>query len=604
MPDEQVPPGDDTPESPICLFLGAGASVAAGVPTTFDFVSKIGEALQTEPDVRSLFDEIMDTLRAGAGREGFPGSGVDVERLLESVSLLRDSPSPVTALFGPPLLGRYLDRGKLSALEAAIRKIVRRECIVEASKTRYFSPLIRLVQTYGPLDIFTTNYDVVLDQFSAWSGLPLVDGLAMGWNPQLFESRVGLRIFLYRLHGAVTWYRSTSFGFLKLPLREGDDGLVFLSGEKAQALLLYPAEKEVMYSPLVHCLNALHAKLRSTPWWLVVGSTFRDEQLLGAFQEAAAENQALRVLLVSPDAEQVYQEKLARRSRDGVPSPFDKDLYSNRVLRLPYRFENSFDEIASTVLPRYMDTVRFEETYRMNEIWKGQTDWAKVALGYADIGLLDPLQSLERDKLQNLKPDINWTVQYRAYRALHEWETGDDLTARTDWAQTSAALAKLRSWSPRIDVYGDPPFWVRPTFGYTERTLIQTPPERTVGYPYSCDSVATLLDDVWKVADRISRCSARSGTAEAFGLWARRLKALVDYLRVFGTNGITGLDYVSYRAGDLPEEAAAVRAIVESGKPEERDQRREAFRKKVESIEVPRIDDLFRGLESYPEVRS
>ena len=211
-----------------------------------------------------------------------------------------------------------------------------RECIVELNRVEYLTPLIRLSETYGPLDIFTTNYDVVVDQFATWSGMRIFDGLGMQWNPSEFSDRTKGDAFLYRLHGSITWYQSTSFGFLKLPVREGDEGLVFLSGEKAEALLLYPAQKEVLHSPFVFCLNALHQRLRAAQWCVVVGYSFRDGQLLGAFQEAGAENLGLRLILVSPDAESSFQTFLERRSREGSPSPFDRDSNPSRVLRLPY----------------------------------------------------------------------------------------------------------------------------------------------------------------------------------------------------------------------------------------------------------------------------
>jgi len=370
---------------------------------------------------------------------------------------------------------------------------------------------------------------------------------------------------------------------------------VFLSGEKAEAMMLYPAQKDLLYSPFVHCLSALHTKLREAPWWLVVGYSFRDEQLRGAFQEAATDNPELRIILVSPGAEDVFHSELERPSSSGGPSPFDRGLYPNRVLRLPYPFETSFDDIVSVILPKFMETVRLESQYRLTEVWRGTTDWPAVALGYANIGLLDPLKGLENQKLASLKPRFDWRIQYHAFKALHELVSGITDSAQADWGKVAESFDKLRSWKPAFEAFGNPPFTLRPVFGFVEMSLIQNPPERRVSYPYSPESVASLVDEIWRVADRIGRCCPDSGYARAAVRVAVHLKELTDYLKMFSMNGMMLPDYIGLRQEAHSAQATRLSELI-SQTETPTNVRLENVRAIFEEIEGPVLSALFEAL--------
>lgn len=67
------------------FFLGAGASVAAGVPDTRSFIDSFREILKSEPDVLAEADELLRVL-GGSDR------ATDVESLLEALDYL----DPVT----------------------------------------------------------------------------------------------------------------------------------------------------------------------------------------------------------------------------------------------------------------------------------------------------------------------------------------------------------------------------------------------------------------------------------------------------------------------------------------------------------------------------
>ena len=147
----------------------------------------------------------------------------------------------------------------------------------------------------------------------------------------------------------------------------------------------------------------------------------------------------------------------------------------------------------SAVLPLYKQTVELESLSRTNELWKRSTDWRQVALGYAQIGLLDPLKELVENKLSRTRPNFQWTLHYNAFCALHELARMDLPKARIYWTEVASSLDKLRSWSPRFDVFM-PSFQVRPAFGFQELTTMPTGPDRTVSFGFMPDGVARDLD--------------------------------------------------------------------------------------------------------------
>jgi len=70
--------------SEVVFFLGAGASVEAGVPTTYLFVQEFRDFIKNNPDKSDDIKIIINTLQTINGRK------IDVEDLLEILTKLKD----------------------------------------------------------------------------------------------------------------------------------------------------------------------------------------------------------------------------------------------------------------------------------------------------------------------------------------------------------------------------------------------------------------------------------------------------------------------------------------------------------------------------------
>ncbi|MFB3888171.1 MAG: hypothetical protein ACE14S_01660 [Candidatus Bathyarchaeia archaeon] len=72
----------------IVFFLGAGASVKAGVPDTFGLVDSFKESLTKNPDQLKAVVKIIEILESWKKEQGPNAPEVDVELLLETLERL------------------------------------------------------------------------------------------------------------------------------------------------------------------------------------------------------------------------------------------------------------------------------------------------------------------------------------------------------------------------------------------------------------------------------------------------------------------------------------------------------------------------------------
>src|SRR5438876_7920137 len=132
----------------VVLLLGAGASVAAGVPTTIQFVDEFLKAHTADTSLQGL----VATLR-----ERDPST--DVEALLRVLHSLSRRESVPESVFLQPIKG-LASSEQLVKWRDSLESYIRQRCFVDPSAVTYLEPLRQLVANYeGPLDLFTVNYD-------------------------------------------------------------------------------------------------------------------------------------------------------------------------------------------------------------------------------------------------------------------------------------------------------------------------------------------------------------------------------------------------------------------------------------------------------------
>ena len=299
-------------QSPVILFLGAGASVPLGKPTMEQFVMKLQGEIVSEHQ-----GSLLSLLVSARGR--------DLEAILgdlETFLSLHYVPSFICEINGFPSF--EASREDAARLRSFIRHAIIREYrTVEPDQTiEVYQPLFDTIFAHlDPsthcLPIFTTNYDLAIETFSKtqYSQYELEDGMdddslerEVYWNPWSFEKfsihREARHIALFKLHGSVNWMRLTSSGKIVQALPMYD----IVDSDEYQNVIIYPAGNKVAtaepyltgYKYFSKCCE--YAKLI-----LAVGYSFRDYDALASLLRAREINENVRLVLLSPSPYEVLK---------------------------------------------------------------------------------------------------------------------------------------------------------------------------------------------------------------------------------------------------------------------------------------------------------
>ena len=353
----------------IIFFLGAGASVTAGVPDTESFVygdkgfkKRIDDEGSEEEKI--VLQEILTILEEKEGeisrkyeelaqqnkdkkiteeferikREKEKFEKIDVELVLETLYKLNNKEVEILPDFYDEDTFKIKSKEKsLKSLEKKLRHFIREKTIVSEDKIDYLAPLKEFIGKYKTLDIFSVNYDTCIEQFCKEYDLRYTDGFELYWYPELFDDS-DYDVKLYKIHGSVMWYLTDRGTYVKIPIASNEeDEIELITGETAKTLMVYPMGGKWEYAePLVELIRRLHVGLENAGVCIIIGYSFRDDYIKRIFFEAAQKNKDLTIFLISPDAGKIYDDKLKIINKDkGKPSPLE-----GRVICWNYPIKN------------------------------------------------------------------------------------------------------------------------------------------------------------------------------------------------------------------------------------------------------------------------
>ena len=354
----------------IIFFLGAGASVTAGVPDTESFIyGDEGFKTQIEDkgseEEKIVLQEILTVLEKKEGEisqryREFPRQikdkkkseeferikkvkekfeKIDVELVLETLYKLNNKEVELLPDFYDENTLKFKEKEEsLKSLEKELRGFIRKKTIVSEDKIDYLAPLKEFINKdkYKTLDIFSVNYDTCIEQFCKEYSLRYTDGFELYWHPELFDRDYDVNH--YKIHGSVMWYLTDRGTHVKIPIASTEeDEIELITGETAKTLMVYPMGGKWEYAePLLELIRRLHERLENAGVCIIIGYSFRDDYIRRIFFEAAQKNKDLTIFLISPHAGKIYNDKLKFIDKDKrKPSPLE-----GRVICWNYPMEN------------------------------------------------------------------------------------------------------------------------------------------------------------------------------------------------------------------------------------------------------------------------
>jgi len=297
------------------LFLGAGASNPWGLPLMSEFFQLVKQNIgSANIDAFSLFEknnitdleDILELINAHSashvirmeleppikGAIQFVGNDI----YYKEDDIYHRLGNPTTFLSGLHRLKRYLER----QIFISLRKY---------DRDRAFQSLQRIsskICINKKLTIFTTNYDLVIEDLCREMKWILTDGFAVETGDPshtlLWDSKKYVHvenqnpsIVLFKLHGSINWRRIED-GIIKAT--DVIPPPIYHDPEQPEHILIYPARRKVASEdPFFSCYNALQRTLDEANLCVFIGYSFRDYDCLNRIQSSLLHNKNLRILI-------------------------------------------------------------------------------------------------------------------------------------------------------------------------------------------------------------------------------------------------------------------------------------------------------------------
>jgi hypothetical protein len=311
----------------IIFLLGAGASAEAGIPPSGRMIDRIESLFTENPDwsgYQSLYNHIKSAIYYAAGLKGRFRENVayNIETLVNTLYELErneDHPLyPFIAAWNSRLVSLACQEGGDFSRIREFRRLILRQLKSwvspdDVSLADYYEGLRRLQKGLTfPLRIFSLNYDRCVERLNAgefrvetgFGGI----GPKFPWDWERFEdSNAGPsppEIYLYKLHGSVTWKRDAARTLICLEQTESipPESMELIFGrdfklEAADPYLFYTYElrKYSLETRLIVC----------------IGYGFGDAHINKILSQALERDEARRLLAICgcPDNDAAAQKK-------------------------------------------------------------------------------------------------------------------------------------------------------------------------------------------------------------------------------------------------------------------------------------------------------
>ncbi len=310
----------------VLVLLGAGASVEAGIPNSAMMVKEIERALgQDWAEFKDLYNFVRSAIFYADGIQGTFGTEVsyNIERLvvsLDELSRREDHPIyPFIGAWNPRLTQvagqefRLVDQFKTKILEKLRHDWIE---INNYERAAYFSGLVKFQKELNfPLHVFTLNYDLCVERAyqTHYNEFPERGfGKDRYWSHGLLDESAPeeSRIYLYKLHGSIDWFRDASnkrltFSDSTSKIRVDEGELIFGTTYKLQYI-----------DPFLFLVYQLRRRSLEARLIIVVGYGFGDEHINGILNQALRGDMGKKLLAVTwfgDDIQEADRSKMEER---------------------------------------------------------------------------------------------------------------------------------------------------------------------------------------------------------------------------------------------------------------------------------------------------
>lgn len=274
-------------DKPIAFFFGAGTSCAVRIPSITDnskteaFIPAVaGLTAIAKKDAAALGEKYAKAWNSVESHCGENGQDPNVENILSRLRMMLSAVGNADTLAG-------LNKGELEKLEESVRRTIARVVAPDLTRLqdvfphRQFARWLAKTSRQNPVEIFTVNYDVLIEHGMEAERVPVFDGFVGSHRPFFHPDSLRRKeaapgatwTRLWKMHGSVTWRRIEQDGRFRVVRGEPD-----AAGE-----MIYPSFQkydESRQQPFAAFSERLSRFLEQDDALLVIaGFSFGDEHI-------------------------------------------------------------------------------------------------------------------------------------------------------------------------------------------------------------------------------------------------------------------------------------------------------------------------------------
>jgi hypothetical protein len=284
----------------IGFFMGAGTSCALGLPNIAQLTTQIESNLTTES--RKLFDIIKSDLESKPTSEN-----ISIEDILNQIRRIRE-------ITGERAESNFLEVDGKSAVNLDIeicklvyQLILEKEAKADLNTPKKFLAWLNMQNSDFSKEIFTTNYDLIIEKSLEAIRAPYFDGFVGSYEPFFWQESVEnlVRkndltqnwIRLWKIHGSLSWFwksNSKSHKIVRL-------GKIDKIDEVENEIVIYPSKDKYDSSrrqPFLVYFDRLRNYLLSGELLFIFsGYSFLDQHINEIIFNCLRQNNRLNVIV-------------------------------------------------------------------------------------------------------------------------------------------------------------------------------------------------------------------------------------------------------------------------------------------------------------------
>jgi hypothetical protein len=305
----------------IGFFFGAGSSCALNIPNIEMLTNGVESGLKT--DHLKNFKIVKDSLNAMSS----PGKAVNIEDILNHIRRIREITNEKADQEFNKVTGAAAKELDKEICEQIYGIITTAEGKADLSNPRRFFAWLNMLNREYAKEVFTTNYDLIIEKALESSQIPYFDGFVGSFEPFFWQESVERSaghdditknwIRLWKIHGSLSWFwkQDTTDGTQRIN-RVGKFDNASSTGKE---LVIYPSKEKYDSSrkqPFIAYFDRLKSFLLSGELlFIFTGYSFSDQHINDiVFNCLRQNNRLFCIVLCYKDSEVESLHKLTASS--------------------------------------------------------------------------------------------------------------------------------------------------------------------------------------------------------------------------------------------------------------------------------------------------